>query len=159
MQEIRKYILSLVAAALICSIVKILIDNNTTHGKIIFLICGIFLTITVITPLVDIQIPSFELFTNSFIAEAEGASSYGKGIADNEYRSIIKSTTESYILEKASSMNATIEVDILLDEIDAVPKFISISGDVSPYVKQNLSNYLKDIFAIPEEHQKWNEIS
>ena len=159
MQEIRKYILSLVAAALICSIAKILIDNNSTHGKIILLICGIFLTITVFTPLVDIQIPNFELFTNSFMEEAEGATIYGKGLADNEYRSIIKSTAESYILEKASSMNATIDVDITLDEIDAIPKYVSISGDVSPYVKQNLSNYLKDTLAIPEEHQKWNEIS
>ena len=159
MQEIRKYILSLVAAALICSIVKILIDNNSTHGKVIFLICGIFLTITVIAPLVDIQIPNLELFTNSFMEEAENAAAYGKGLANNEYRSIIKSTAESYILEKASSMNATIEVDITLDEIDAIPKYVSISGDVSPYVKQNLSNYLKDTLDIPEEHQKWNEIS
>lgn len=159
MERITQYLRSLVIASLICSVLKTLVGSKSTNGKVVSLVCAAFIMITVITPWVNFQIPSIEIITSSFDSEAENITQYGKDLADKEYRSIIKSTTESYILEKASSLNTEIEVDVRLNKDNAIPESISIRGDVSPYAKQTLTNYLKETFAISEDQQEWNQIS
>lgn len=156
MQEIRHWIISVFVAALICSVIKNLVGEKGVNGKIISLICSTFLTITVINPWVNIKIPTLNVLTSGINADAENISKEGREVAERELKSIIKATTESYVLEKASSMNATIQVDVMLSEDNAIPKSVSISGDISPYTQITLSNYITDTLGIPEAQQKWN---
>ena len=55
MEGIRTYIVSVVAAAIVCAVAKLLIDQKSASGAVVKLIAGLLLTVTVIGPVTNIQ--------------------------------------------------------------------------------------------------------
>ena len=66
---------------------------------------------------------------------------------------IIKQKTETYILDKANALGAEITVQVVLE--DYIPAGVTIMGDVSPFVKSNLSASITQELNIPPEEQIW----
>ena len=61
----RNYILSVVAAAVICVIAGNLISEKTANGQILKLLCGILMTITALSPLFNIGFEHIEDYLNT----------------------------------------------------------------------------------------------
>ena len=156
MDNIRQYILSVTTAALICSIVKKLTGKKSANGTVVDLICGAFLAVTLLSPWLDWNIQDISIYTNTIKLDASCIANQAQEKREEEMRTIIKKETETYILDKASSMEMDIEVEIMLQESMPIPAAAVITGHVSPYAKAELSRYIKDTFAITEDAQIWN---
>ena len=76
-------------------------------------------------------------------------------MAESEFRKIIIEQTEAYVLDKAAELNADVSVEITLAKEEPIPRAIVITGDVAPYNKSVLSQYLADTIGISEDAQIW----
>lgn len=151
-----KYILSIVAAAIICAVARSLMNEKTAMGQIVKLLTGILMTVTIIAPLANITFDHVTNYLDGLSADADAYVVNGKAVAQGEISGIIKSQVQAYILDKASSMGLKIAVEVELDEVnDQIPCGVTVTGAVSPYAKEVLSEYMSDILGIPKENQRW----
>lgn len=157
MVSIRQYLLSIIIAAIICSILISITDKKGSQGTVVKLLCGLFLAMTMLSPLTDINVLEYSSAFQVFQNDAECYVNEGKQIARDEMAAVIKRQTEAYILDKASSMGVKLTVEVKLSDTDPPkPYFVTISGAVSPYIKKQLVEWIAKDFAVSEEYQKWN---
>ena len=152
MTTVKGYILSITAAAMVCAIVSRLTGKNGT-GAIIKVLSGLFLTLTVLKPLVQLEINRLSVITESFSEQAEQAVAYGEFASKKMLDAIIAEELRAYILDKAKSFGSEPEVEIELT--DGIPSRIRLSGNISPYSKSQLSQWLCKELGIPLEAQIW----
>lgn len=156
MEEVRKYIISVTAAALLCGIITGIIGKKGSYCAIIKLLSGLFLAYTVIAPWTKIRLADFSNFTDDLSAEAEQYVQDGIIYAYSESAAIIKTKTEAYILDKAASMGLDIEVEVKLGSSDPpLPESAIIKGSVSPYAKEMLQVWFYNDLGIPKENLLW----
>jgi len=156
MDEIRKYILSVIIAAIVSGILINLTGKNNTRNTIIKLLSGIYLSIAVISPLIQLDVSSAGNWMNFVNSDGELIAQRGKEEADEAIAHIIKTQTEAYILEKATTLNASLEVSVTLcDSSPAVPCEVTLCGDISPYAKKVLQNQISNELGISKENQIW----
>jgi len=156
MESLGKYLLSIVIAAAICGIMNGLVSGKQASGSIIRLISGIFMAITVITPLVKIEFDDFESYVDAINTDAQNSSEMGVSAAEIETAKIIKQQLEAYILDKAEALHLSVSVELVMTEdFPPSPYAVQISGSVSPYNKKVLSEYISSELSIPEERQTW----
>ena len=156
MDGIRQYLLSITAAAIICSILMSILGKKGMYSSVIRMLCGLFMAYTMISPVMKIRLKDFETYLGELSIEANSAVSWGIQSAEEASAEFIKEKTETYILDKASSMGLSIEAEVrLAEEGDRTPYSVLIKGNVSPYAKKQLQTWLKEEFGIPEENQIW----
>lgn len=156
MDSVKNYILSIVGAAIVCGVVKSLINEKTATGQMIKLLCGILITITVIRPLVNISFGTVTGYLDSLSVSGNLYVENGKTLAQNEMSAIIKEQTEAYILDKANRMGLEIGVEVELDaDNNTCPCGVTISGAVSPYAREMIGAYIEENLGIAKEHLKW----
>ena len=152
----RDYIVRIVAAAMICAAVGILLPPKHAAGQITKLLSGVLLLVTVISPLAGI---SFRNITDYFDGLSLDADSYveeGSAAMQEQFAAIIKAESESYILDKAGQMGLQISVEVALDEDNnSIPCGVKVTGQVSAYSKKVLSDYITDTLGIAKEKQVW----
>ena len=156
MNGIREYLLSVICAGVICGVVTSLAGKKSANGAIIRLISGLYMSITLISPLVNIQLTDYTDYFNRFAIESDNAVFSGESAAEEELYSIIKSQTEAYILDKAGSMDAVLDVEVTVNEDSPpVPCGVTITGTISPYAKEILSRLIANDLGIQKEDQNW----
>ena len=153
MESVRSYLLSLLSAALLCSFLTALTGKKQASGKIMQLLCGLFMAICALGPLMTLQLERFSLYTVDITAEADAAIFTGSQMAAQAMEEIIIEKTEAYILEKAASLGAALEVQVELH--DNIPTGVMLSGAASPAVRSRLTAWIADDLGIPAEAQKW----
>ena len=85
----------------------------------------------------------------NLISSAENA-------AKETVREGIKKEVQAYILAKAESLGAQLEVSVVLsDNQFAEPVGVRIAGAISPYAKQVLIQTITDDLGIDREAQQW----
>lgn len=152
MEAVRQYIISVVAAALLCGIVIGLMPPGRAN-PIIRMVCGLFLAYTVLRGLtgLDLQTPDWVEFTAT---DARQAAAFGESLGQDALAQVIKEQTRTYILDKAATLGLTLEVEVTLDE-SQVPRAVSIRGQTSPYERQQLQNAITRELGIAKENQQW----
>ena len=127
-----------------------------THGALLKLIGGLFLSFTIISPIADIELDQILEFPRDFAAQGSDIAERGQEYAQDQLHGIIKDRYEAYILDKALALQAdlTVEVMLSLDEVP-VASSVQLQGNISPYARQALQQWLQDDMAIPKEHQIW----
>lgn len=156
MSEARQYLLCIVAAVIIVSIITTFFDKKEVIGTLMKVIGGIFITITIISPIKNIRINSLPdiLYDKEAV---DSAVKDGQSVAQNMYREHIKQQMQTYILKKANDLNAQIAVEVILSEDEeAIPVCVKVSGPVSPYVKSTLQGYISEELGIIKENQVWD---
>ncbi len=153
MERIWQYSISVVSAAIICTSITALIPKGI--GKeFIKLICGVYMTIVIISPVSVISLKDFSEFTPAFLDSGKSIAASGQEMAQEAVSDIIKSETEAYILEKARELNADIKVSVEIDMLH-YPRKAVLFGDVSPYVQKKLEQILEEEMGITKENQEW----
>lgn len=153
MDGLRQYVISVVAAALICGILSGFFNHGAAK-ELVRLICGLFLAFTVLRPVSGIDFTALTEYSLSFSGAAEDAANMGEDMAQEAMADIIKAETAAYILDKAAELNASITVDVTVND-DNVPVEATISGEISPYARQRLENNLLSELGIAKENQLW----
>ena len=156
MDGIREYLISVTAAALLCGILKSLMGEKGSSAALIRLICGIFLALTVIRPLKELNLKDFSLLPTGLLEEARLTSGEGEEYTRQAKEDLIIPQCEAYILDKAQTLEANVRVEILISqEGEPVPTGSIITGNLSPYARNQLSKTLEEDLGIPQEDQKW----
>lgn len=156
MDSLRAYLLSIVAAAVIAAVIMKLVGDKNPYSGIIRLLTGLFLSITVISPLAKIRIADAGAYFSSLQVDSAAVIEDGENTANNALGEIIKENTEAYILEKAEKIGLKIDVTVFLSEgLPPVPKSVTISGAAAPYAKMQLQAIIEKDLAIAKENQSW----
>lgn len=153
MDGLRQYVISIVVAALISSILSGIIKNGTAKG-LIRLLCGLFLTFTVIRPLGQLDLRWLTVDSISLNREAEAVASMGENMARETMTEIIKEESEAYILDKAAAMNVELTIDITVSE-EQIPVSAVLGGEISPYARERMEAILESDLGITKENQLW----
>lgn len=157
MSSVQKYIISIVSAAIICGIISGLIGKKGTYPAIVRLLCGLFVVITAVAPLKSLSFNEIPDFFADIQAEAEAITDDAVVQTQEEFFRRIKEDTEAYILDKASDLGLTIAVDVQYSTQGKIePERVIISGNASPYRKNELKRIIATQLDIPEEAQIWN---
>jgi len=156
MRDLAEYVVSIAAAALVCGIVGNLMPKGTAK-EILKLVGGLFLTFTVIRPVANIQIPDLSMAGESYREEAEMAAAEGEEMIYASIAGSIKQELEAYILDKAGSLGAEVDVQVELQECGYIPEAIHVDGNASPHARQALIRFLTEEMGILEEKIQWNE--
>jgi len=153
MDGLIRYLLSISASAIICGIAIATADDKSASGAMIRLIAGLIMALTVIAPVVDIDFDDLPVIPTQITLDAQTACALGEEMADREINSIITNELEAYILDKAASVGADIEVELRLE--DCRPMEITIRGTVLPGSRQRLQQVLETELGIAKENQQW----
>lgn len=152
----KSYVLSVVAAAIVCAMIQVLLGRKSAIGRIAQLLSGILMAITVIAPLGRISFQGISEYWDDVSLDAQGYVTDGTSMAENQMRDIIKSQCEAYILDKANRMGLQISVEVELDGSNGnIPCAVVVNGTVSPYARAQLGSYIEDTLGIAKENQKW----
>ena len=152
----REYILRVVAAAMICAVAGVLLPPKNAAGQIVKLLCGVLLTVTIISPLTKVSFRNITHYFDALSVDADAYVENGSKLKQEKLAAIIKERTESYILDKAGQMGLQISVEVALDEDNnSIPCGITVIGQVSAYSKKILSGYINDTLGIAKEKQVW----
>jgi hypothetical protein len=156
MEVLRSYLLSIIAAAVVCWIATALLPKTGSISALGKLLTGVFMTVTILSPVVSWKLPDIGKLTSSFDTDAAEAVSVGKSISQEAISAIIKQQCEAYILDKAADFGAQIEVTVSVT-MDAVPIpcGVRISGAYSPYARLRLGEIIHQELGIGEEAQNW----
>lgn len=158
MEGVREYLLSVTAGAMLCAILTGLVGEKGALSGLHRLICGLFLCFTVIAPLAQVKISDFSDLAGDILGEGQQIAREGEESSREALRHIITDETRAYIMDKARSYGANVEVRISLSHDDPpVPVGCTISGAVSPYVRQQLTKVLISELGIPEENLTWTQ--
>ncbi len=114
------------------------------------------MAITVLTPLLRLEAADYSRWFANLQTDGEEVTQWGKTSAREATAQIIIENTEAYILDKASSIGLSIEVEVVLSEEDVQkPIGVKIFGDASPYARRQLQHWIYDSLGIPEGNQTW----
>ena len=154
MEALRQYVISVVAAAMLCGIVVRLFPNGSGKqvGK---LICGLFLAYTVLSPISRVDFSNLPDFSLGCMDDAKDAAAMGENLARDSMADIIKEETEAYILDKAEAYQAQITADVSLTP-DGLPESVTYTGAPSDEIRQLLENMVTEDLGIPKENQRWS---
>lgn len=155
MEALRQYIISVVTAAILCGILTGIVHKGISK-EVIKLICGAFLAITLLRPVLNIQGFDFSDFGISYSQEAAEAAAQGENYSTEAVADIIKAETESYILDKAGELNLSVRVEVSLrDDGIPIPTKVRLTGAATPLAKQKLEEVLTKELGIAKENLIW----
>lgn len=155
MEEIRRYILSIISAALIAGILTD-ITQKTGFQKQMKLVCSVFLAFTFLAPLLRWKLPDLSQSGKSFFTEADQAAALGDTLRLQSIASVIKQESEAYVLKEANQIGAGIEIQIELDYGNPpAPYSATVQGIFDALAEEHLSNILSEELGIPKENQTW----
>ena len=156
MSRFAEGILSLSAAAVIVGILGSVCSDKKGPGALIRMICGLFLGIHILSGLLNLDFHTLVSYSDNYMQSADAAVKYGSQISSEVAAEIIKTETEAYILDKAGSYGAAVEVEVLLTSDDIpVPHSVQIKGNVSPYARSKLAEIMERELGIAKEMQNW----
>lgn len=154
--DLKSYIFSVILASVIAGIILIIVKPKSTCGFLIKLLVGIFIALTVISPWKSFNFSDISTYVDNWNISAANNTQIGKTSYNNALQASIIDRTQSYILEKASSMGAALTVSITVsDDSLPVPVGAVLYGDISPYTKKRLKEILVKDLGIPEDAQEW----
>ena len=155
MDALRQYMISLVAASIICGCICA-IPQKGLHKELLKQLCGIFLILTMIRPVFGWELSDFADLSVFDQTAGFQAALTGEEDAFSDYAHIIKAETEAYILDKATALHASIDAQVTLDSGEIpVPVSVDLHGEISPYAKQQLERIIKKDLNITKENQRW----
>lgn len=153
-EGMRAYMITVIAAATISTVIVKITDKQGSNASVIRALTGIFLAISIVSPVLKISFePVTDLFDN-VKAEADHITNNASDLK-SEKEAIIKKTLEAYILDKAGSLGLSVDVCLEVND-DLTPACVSLSGNASPYAKRQLQAYITETLGIPREAQSWN---
>lgn len=155
MDNLRQYLLTIICATMLCAVALRIFEKNSAHNSILKLLTGIYLSITVISPLTDIRLQDITYSLPDYRVEAKQIVEQSNSDVNSQLRGIITHEAEAYILDKATTLGIVIDAEIALSENGNTPQSVIIKGDISPYAKSRMQQIIIKDLGIPKERQLW----
>ena len=156
MAGLRQYLIAVTAAAILCSIVKSITNEKTVTGAVLHLMAGIIMTVTVLSPVVQLDLSDIPALSDDFLTQADAAAAVGEEMAAAEINAIISEQTQAYILDKAAAFGAALQVEVCMANDGSYrPESVVLQGSISPYAKARLQSIIEEDIQIAKEKQQW----
>ncbi len=152
---IRSWLITVVGAALLISGAESLLPAGTLR-RTVSLIGGLILMLTMLRPLLGLDLSGLELDTEPYAQEIQQQLEELEEGQDEELAKRIREQTEAYILEQASSLGLVCEVEVTLQEKDGVPYPYGVTLWCGR--SQALAEVIARDLDIPDERQVWNDV-
>ena len=157
MDSIKHYLISIFSSALISAIIMRIVGKQGSNSKIIKLVVTVFLSLSIVAPILEIEIEDMTDYIGNIDTDAQKIVSDAQSAALQETVAVIIQRTEAYIEDKATQYGATITATVSISKDDAfIPDAVVINGNISPYGKISLKKIIEDDLGIPEDRQTWN---
>ncbi len=153
MDEIRIYLLRIIAAAILCSVVTSLC-NASKFSSLIRMILGIVMAISVLQPILNIDVSRLSMNIQSITDGGETIITQGRETAQRALSAIVSEGIGEYIEEKARQLGADIAVHV--DVKDGAPVGVFLEGDASPYIRSQLSAWILTEIGLEKEALNWH---
>lgn len=154
--DIREYLIGVTAAAIFCAAVRLILPEKGFVASASKLLLGLLMTLTVVRPWVSISMEDMFQWPSSLSNEGQQIVAQAEKTTTDALRESIKKQVKSYISEKALSMGTEVEADVSLSDSDLpVPVAAVITGAVSPYAKQMITQILTQELGITKEAIEW----
>lgn len=156
-ETIGKYLLSVIASAMLLNLTQILLPKGSVR-KVAGFLGGLLIVLAVLSPVVDLDMSSLADSLTQFQFETEAM---GAGLAENDREwmaAIIKDQCETYIWDKANTLSADLEVEVILSEEDEypIPVSVKLTGKATPEQKSRIAECISGDMGIPVQRQEWN---
>ena len=156
MSSLSQYLIKIVCVAAISSVLYHLFSPQSIFHKLVMMISGLYMAFTIISPILNVKFNLNMFSLDDFYQMADVYCENGDQMAISQNNEIIKIMTESYVLEKARSLNADLTVDVSVDNNgNRVFQSITLKGNISPYAKELLSETMECDLGISREDQIW----
>ena len=156
MTDLGQSVLSIICASMLAGIVTSMLPDSV-GGELIRLLCGLFITVTILTQIRNMDVEVWQEPYWQLAAQAQIQTQEGEMQAEDQLRAVIKESCESYILDKAKDIGICIGVDIGLSEEDIpIPVNVTILGSVTEEAKEILQEILIQEMGIQKEDQLWS---
>lgn len=154
MGALKELVISVSAGGIIAALISGFFGDKTLTGRLIHLLTGLFLTLVVLQSVLSVELEDYSSYFQSFRLEGEAVTEQGSALARDSMGDIIKTNTETYILDKAKMLGAQLEVEVTLND-DHMPLLVRLEGAVSPYTRSRLQQMMEDELAVAKENQHW----
>lgn len=147
--------ITVIAAAILCAAV-LRLSGNSSASKIIKLVTAVFMLLTLIDLVADVELKGITDFLTDIDKDADAYIAHGEIASRDEIEGIIKERVTAYILDRARHYKAELQVQI--DEIDQetmIPQRVYLFGRISPAARNQLIAEIEKDLGIPEEKQIW----
>ena len=157
MDGIREYLLGVCAAGILCATVSGMLGKNGMVSAAGKMLTGMFMLVTLLSPLMNLRLTPLDRLLGDVQQQADILAAQGENSARQALKDRIKERTEAYILDKARSYGASLSVSVTVSDDDLpVPRSVRLTGHISPYGKQQLTDVIRQDLGIPTEAQQWN---
>ena len=151
MNALTGYYMGLICAAFVCALIGSVAGSNQGLRR---LIAGIFLTLTALAPVGDLELPELDL--ERIRADAQAAMQEGTDQADDMRSGIILEACEAYIWNKAAEMGLELEITLTLDT-QGIPSAVILTGSASPLERQELTQMIVRDLGVEGRDVIWND--
>lgn len=151
MSALSGYLMRLVCAAFLCALIGTVAGSSRGIRR---LITGIFLTLTALSPVGELDLP--DLDPDRLYADAHAAVRDGTERADEMRADIISEACEAYIWNKAAEMGLEPEICLVLDQ-DGMPSSVVLTGNASPMERQKLMQMIVQDLGVRREDVIWKD--
>lgn len=154
MDGLRQYLIAVCSAAILCAIIKQIVGKEKMGGGTVHLLCGIFVSLCIISPWKDFSLKGLEIYNPLQTQQADAYVESGIQMTQVQINAIITEQTEAYILEKANQMRVQVEVRVELSD-EGIPYRAVVAGALSQEEKEELSAFILEELGIQREMQIW----
>ena len=155
MEALEQYLFSILATALFCSVIQLFPLSGTTM-EISKLICGLVITISVLSPLRKHNLIRVPNVLSDISSSAEDIAAEGEWSAKHAMATLIKDESEAYIRNKAAELGTIISVCIRLnDDPIPTPVFATVTGQLSGHIRTQLETAMTSDLGIAKENITW----
>lgn len=153
MNTLAQYTLTVTAAAVLTAVITALAGQGTM-AALAKLLGGLFMALTILSPLVRLQLPDWQEWSAAFAMDGEAAAAAGQAMANEAASAIITEEVEAYIRDKADACGVSVDVAVRLDT-EGIPVGVTLTGKLSSDAKEDLTRIIADDLGIGEEDQEW----
>ncbi len=153
---VKQYLLSVVAAALLTSLVMTVLPNGKFR-RIAGLVGSLYLILTVLSPIMGLDPDDLATAVSRLHIETQKLQT-GVEVTNREIQGrLISDACRSYIWDKASGMGVELEVDIRLSEGGTYPHPVGVvlKGRISAGDRAILTRYIAENLGIEADRQEW----
>ncbi len=157
MAGVKMWLLSLLAACLVCGIADALMPQGAVK-KVGRLVCGLVLILSMLTPVVHLDIDGGQQWLESYLAEVEQREGELEEQVRGGIKTIIEEAYAAYIVDKAAQLGVTCTVKVVCrvqEDGLYLPIQADITGVLSMQKQEQLSNILKEELGLPIEGQHY----
>ena len=157
MSQLAQYLITILSAALAISLIGTVMDNKSPVTATIKLICGIFMLLTALSPMLDLRIPNLSVYADELSAKGQEIADLGITASYNQQKAIITEKATAYVLEKAKSLNLDLSAEIKFSNDGIpIPEKIYLFGSAGPFAKEQMTIFIAENLGISEACQIWS---